>query len=264
MNPMPEKVVVIIPTYNEALVIAETIRQVFSATADLLDFTVELLIFDSASKDHTQAIIRDLMPHYPGKLHLQMEPKKTGLGSAYVQAMNYALLELQADIVVEFDADLSHQPQYLPPMLNLLKTCDVVMGSRYLAGGSIPANWGLQRKFLSVIGNQVARLTLTRRYHDLTSGFRATRREVLCSSLPAQFYSNHYAYKLHLLWLLHKNKARILEFPIHFVDREQGESKLPANSIKDALRVIAKLRYMEARQFFKNVREPVQSGNNTE
>ena len=261
---MKERVVVIIPTYNEALIIRETVRQVFAATNELEGFSVEILIFDSASTDSTQSIIQELIPQYSGNLHLQVEPNKTGLGSAYAQAMNYALLHLNADVVVEFDADLSHQPQYLAPMLALLKTCDVVMGSRYLAGGSIPADWGLQRKFLSVMGNQVARLTLTRRYHDLTSGFRATRREILCAALPSQFYSNHYAYKLHLLWLLHQNNARILEFPIHFVDREQGESKLPANSIKDALRVIAKLRYVTAKQFFKNLRAPVQSGSNME
>lgn len=247
---MKEKVVVIIPTYNEALVIGETVRQVFAATADLVDFSVNILIFDSASTDATQEIVQKLIPFYEDKLHLQMEPHKTGLGSAYAQAMNYALTQLHADVVVEFDADLSHQPQYLAPMLEVLKTCDVVMGSRYIPGGSIPSNWGLQRKFLSVLGNQVARLTLTRRYHDLTSGFRATRREMLQPILPTQFYSNHYAYKLHLLWLLHQNKARILEFPIEFIDREQGESKLPANSIKDALRVIAKLRYMAAKAVF--------------
>ena len=246
-----EKVVVVIPTYNEALIIAETVRQVFAATADLVDFSVEILIFDSASQDQTQEIIQALIPQYAGKLHLQMEPKKTGLGSAYAQAMKYALLELSADVVVEFDADLSHQPQYLAPMFALLKTCDVVIGSRYVAGGSIPANWGIQRKFLSVLGNHVARMTLTRRYHDLTSGFRATRRDILSTTLPLQFYSNHYAYKLHLLWLLHQSKAHIREFPIHFVDREQGESKLPANSIKDALRVIAKLRYVAAKQSLK-------------
>jgi dolichol-phosphate mannosyltransferase len=258
---MKEKVMVVIPTYNEALVIAETVRQVFAATHELVDFSVEILIFDSASTDQTQSIIQDLIPQYAGKLHLQKEPKKTGLGSAYAQAMHYALQHLNADVVVEFDADLSHQPQYLAPMLSLLKTCDVVMGSRYLTGGSIPANWGFQRKFLSVLGNQVARLTLTRRYHDLTSGFRATRREKLSTALQTAFYSNHYAYKLHLLWLLHQNKAHILEYPIHFVDREQGESKLPANSIKDALRVIAKLRYVDAkarvRNQFTRLREPV-------
>lgn len=247
-----EKVVVMIPTYNEALVIEDTIHQVFSATQTMSDFTVEILIFDSASTDSTQAIVSDLMPRYSGKLHMQVEPAKTGLGSAYMQAMNYALSVLKADVLVEFDADLSHQPQYLAPMLALLKTCDVVIGSRYLTGGSIPANWGIQRKFLSVLGNQVARLVLTRRYYDFTSGFRATRRDALTGVLPEQFYSNHYAYKLHLLWLLHKSEAHILEYPIDFVDREKGMSKLPANSIKDALRVIAKLRYQEARNLFKS------------
>lgn len=247
-----EKVVVMIPTYNEALIIAETISQVFAMTQSLEDFSVEILIFDSASTDATQSIVQSLIPQYAGKLHLQIEPQKTGLGSAYLQAMKHALLEIKADIVIEFDADLSHQPIYLAPMLNLLKNCDVVMGSRYLKGGSIPANWGFQRKFLSILGNQVARYTMSRNYHDLTSGFRATRSIILRDVLPGQFYSNHYAYKLHLLWLLHRNKARILELPIQFVDRERGESKLPANSIKDALRVIAKLRYADMKYFLKN------------
>lgn len=247
-----EKVVVIIPTYNEALIIAETISQVFAVTQNLDEFTVDILIFDSASTDETQSIVQALIPQYSGQLHLQTEPQKTGLGSAYLQAMNYALLEIKADIVIEFDADLSHQPMYLAPMLNLLKTCDVVMGSRYIKGGSIPANWGFQRKLLSVLGNQVARFTMSRHYHDLTSGFRATRCTVLSTILPEQFYSKHYAYKLHLLWLLHRNQADIRELPIEFIDRERGESKLPANSIKDALRVIAKLRYTSMKYFLKN------------
>ena len=245
---MNQKVVVMIPTYNEELVIEETIRQVFEETTQLPGFSLEILIFDSASTDATQAVVKKLIAQYSDKLHLQVEPNKTGLGSAYIQAMNYALLQLNADIVVEFDADLSHQPRYLAPMLAELKTCDVVIGSRYIKGGAIPGNWALQRKLLSVLGNQIARYTLTRCYHDLTSGFRATRREVLCKILPNKFYSNHYAYKLHLIWLLHQHKAHILEFPIHFVDREQGQSKLPANSIKDALRVIAKLRYEDLRK----------------
>ncbi len=252
MTDSKEKVVVIIPTYNEALVITETIHQVFAATQDLPGFSLEILIFDSASTDDTQSIVQGLMPQYAGKLHLQVEPYKTGLGSAYAQAMKHALEAFKADVVVEFDADLSHQPQYLAPMLALLKTCDVVIGSRYLAGGSIPANWGLQRKCLSVLGNQVARMALTRRYYDFTSGFRATRRAALLSTLPDRFYSDHYAYKLHLLWMLHKSKAHILEFPIQFIDREKGVSKLPANSIKDALRVIAKLRYVEAKRFLRD------------
>ncbi len=246
-----EKAVIIIPTHNEALVIEETLRQVFERTQDLGDFAIEVLVFDSASTDETQAIVQRLIPLYAGKLHLQVEPYKTGLGSAYLKAMTYALHELNADVILEFDADLSHQPKYLEPILMLLKTCDVVVGSRYVEGGSIPQNWGVHRKFLSVLGNYIARIMLTRCYQDFTSGFRATRRHMLLQILPDNFLSNHYAYKLHLLWLLHKNNADIKEFPIQFIDRQHGKSKLPSNSIKDALQVLFKLRFQEIKCFLK-------------
>lgn len=238
-----EKVMIIIPTYNEAMVIAETLHQVFAATQDLPNFDVEILVFDSASTDTTQLIVRQLQETYPDKLHLQTEPMKSGLGSAYAQAIHHALDHHQAGIVVEFDADLSHQPKYLGPMLQMITECDVVVGSRYIKGGSIPQDWAFHRKFLSVLGNHIARWVLTRRYQDFTSGFRATRRGVLLPILPEKFLSDHYAYKLHLLWLLHQHQARIREFPIQFVDRQQGISKLPTNSIRDALRVIFKLRW---------------------
>lgn len=249
-NMSKEKVVIIIPTYNEALVIEETIRQVFAITDSLEDFDTEILIFDSASTDTTQSKVIALKNEFNG-LHLQVETAKTGLGSAYLKAMQYALNVLDAAIVIEFDADLSHQPKYLIPMLTQLKSCDVVVGSRYVRGGSIPHNWGIHRKFLSVLGNYVARLLLTLRYKDFTSGFRATRRAALLKSLPTKFLSNHYAYKLHLMWLLHRNGAHIKETPIHFIDRTLGDSKLPANSIKDALRVIFILRFYEAKNYFK-------------
>lgn len=253
INPK-EKVIIIIPTHNEALVIADTIQQVFALTCDLDHFTIELLIFDSASTDATRAVVQALMLTYPEQLHLQVEAQKTGLGSAYLQAMTYALQQLHADVVVEFDADLSHQPKYIPPILDMLKTCDVVVGSRYVAGGSIPSDWRLHRKLLSVLGNYTARLFLTRRYQDFTSGFRATRRCILEQILPDNFLSNHYAYKLHFMWLLHQKQAHILEFPIAFVDREKGASKLPSNSIRDALRVLFTIRYAVIKTHLKRQR----------
>jgi len=240
-----EKIIIIIPTYNESLVIEDTIHQVFSVISHIKKRFVEILVFDSASTDSTQEKVRALQNQYGHALHLQTEKKKSGLGSAYMQAMRYAFQHLHADIIVEFDADLSHQPKYLIPLLEALNQYDVVIGSRYVRGGSIPKNWGIHRKFLSIIGNQVARLILTMQYKDFTSGFRATRRRVLEEVLPACFLSNHYAYKLHLLWLLHKNKAKIGEIPIEFIDREKGVSKLPTNSIIDSLRVIFTLRYRE-------------------
>jgi dolichol-phosphate mannosyltransferase len=244
-----EKVIVIIPTYNEALVIEKTVTQIFKAVQSTTK-DIHILIFDSHSTDDTDKIVRYLQKTYK-KLHLQTEPQKSGLGSAYQQAMRYALTHLTADIVVEFDADLSHQPKYIVPMLDKLDHYDVIVGSRYVIGGSIPKNWAWYRKLLSISGNCVARLLLTPAYKDLTSGFRMTRRQALQAALPTSFISNHYAYKLQLLWLLHKNKTRIYEYPIDFIDRQQGISKLPTNSIFDSLRVLFILRFQESTRYFK-------------
>lgn len=244
-----ERVVVIIPTYNEAEVIEETILCLASINTDLVGFNLNVLIFDSASTDETVSIVQRLQTTYPW-LYLQTEPKKSGLGSAYWQAMQYATQVLSADIVVEFDADLSHQPKYIPPMLECIKTHDVVLGSRYVRDGQIPKDWGWHRKVISVLGNYIARAMLTPRYKDFTSGFRFTRRAFLESVLQEKFLSNHYAYKLHLLWQLHKQRAKIHEFPIVFVDRAKGYSKLPTNSIFDSLRVVGLLRLQEMKRYF--------------
>ena len=236
-----EKVVIIIPTYNEEEVILETISALSAVQETSKDFAIHVLIFDSASTDSTQSIVRDLQAKYSW-LALQTENQKSGLGSAYLQAMQYALDKMQADIVIEFDADLSHQPKYLLPMLEKIKTADVVLGSRYIEGGSIPSDWGWHRKLISILGNQVARFILTSKYKDFTSGFRVTRRGPLQTALRENFISKHYAYKLQLLWVLYRNNAQIIEYPIDFIDREKGKSKLPANSILDSLRVIFHLR----------------------
>ncbi|MCX7116794.1 MAG: glycosyltransferase family 2 protein [Legionellales bacterium] len=245
-----EKVVVIIPTYNEACVIEETLTQVFLEIQGAPHHDVHVLVFDSHSTDLTGQILAQLQARYP-KLHIQTEQQKSGLGSAYLQAMRYALDNMSADIVVEFDADLSHQPKYLLPMLEQMKTHDVVLGSRYVRGGSIPKAWGWDRKLLSVLGNVVARVVLSPKYRDFTSGFRATHRRVLEKVLPKRFLSNQYAYKLELLWLLHQHRARICEFPIDFIDREKGISKMPTNNILDSLRVVFTLRYRSLKSYFK-------------
>lgn len=245
-----EKVVIIIPTYNEASVIEETIMAVFHATRMISTADLHVLVFDSASTDGTADLVACLQSQYP-HLHLKTEPTKSGLGNAYLQAMQYALTELSADIVFEFDADLSHKPEYIAPMLEQLKTCDAVVGSRYVKSGSIPSNWGWHRKLLSVLGNYVARALLTTVYKDFTSGFRATRRRALQRVLPEKFLSNQYAYKIQLLWLLHQQGFNIKEYPIAFIDREKGVSKLPANSIMDSLAVILTLRFYELKRYIK-------------
>jgi dolichol-phosphate mannosyltransferase len=204
------------------------------------EFDLHILIFDSASSDNTVATVKSLQLKYT-HLHLQTESQKTGLGSAYHQAMNYALDVLDANIVVEFDADLSHQPKYLARMLELIKSYDVVVGSRYIEGGGIPDNWGWKRKALSKFGNILIQKILKMPYCDVTSGFRMIRRHALIKALPNQFISAQFAYKIELYWRLYQQGFKIIEFPIEFVDRTQGYSKLPRGSIVDSLRVVMKL-----------------------
>ncbi|OGV28587.1 MAG: hypothetical protein A3E88_04730 [Legionellales bacterium RIFCSPHIGHO2_12_FULL_35_11] len=245
------KVIIIIPTYNEEEVIADTIAAIANERSQTTEFDIHVLVFDSASTDNTYQRVKNLLKMNPW-LHLETESKKSGLGFAYFQAMCFAVEKLNADLVIEFDADLSHQPKYLIPMLTVSKTCDVVLGSRYVKNGSIPKDWGWHRKLISIFGNQLARFVLTKKYKDFTSGFRVTSRAALLEATKTNFLSNHYAYKLHLLWLLHKNGASIREYPIDFLDREKGKSKLPANSILDSLRVILLLRLFEFKKFFSS------------
>jgi len=246
----PQKVVIIIPTYNESLTIEKTLSELEKVISSIANFDIHILVFDSASTDNTQKLVNKFKANN-SNIHLLTEKSKTGLGSAYMQAMCYALSEMKADLIFEFDADLSHQPKYIEPMLLQTKNNDVVIGSRYVPGGSIPKEWSFDRKFLSVIGNFIARFMLTRKYKDFTSGFRVTKSSLLKQSLPKNFLSNQYAYKIQLLWLLHKSKAKIYEYPIEFVDRQKGQSKLPTNSIYDTLKVLFILRLHELKGYLK-------------
>ncbi len=246
-----QKAVIIIPTYNEQDVIAQTILAVFKACESVAEYQVEILVFDSSSTDNTGSIVQGLQSQFP-LIHLVTEPSKQGLGHAYMQAMKYAVETLRADVVFEFDADGSHKPEYLPKMLQELHNgADVVVGSRYVKGGSIPANWGLHRKFLSIVGNWISRIFLSPRHKDWTSGFRGTKTDALQQVAYTELASKGYAYKLHLFWLLHKNKAKIVEYPIAFIDREIGYSKLPKNNMIESLKLVIWLRLQAMHYFIK-------------
>ena len=174
-----QHVVIAIPTYNEADCIEKTLSDLNKEIKKIKDFKISILVFDSNSTDKTVEKIKQAQKLYPN-LHLEQEPQKTGLGSAYIQAMQFAMTKLNADIIFEFDADGSHQPKYIRPMLEKIKQgADVVVGSRYVKGGSMPKDWGLHRKLLSGVGNIIARCVLTPKYKDLTSGFRATKTSFL-------------------------------------------------------------------------------------
>ena len=209
------------------------------------------MIFDSKSQDNTIKVVKSAQKQYKNVI-LREEPQKTGLGSAYVQAMQIAMHELKADIVFEFDADGSHQPKYIPQMLDKIKNgADVVVGSRYIKGGTMPKDWGFQLQLLSFGGNLVARSVLTPKYKDLTSGFRATKTKFLKKVDLNNILSKDYAYKIHIYWALHELGAKIIELPIEFIDRVEGESKLPKNGIIDSLKEVFTLRFRKLKRFIK-------------
>ncbi len=236
-------VVIIIPTYNEEGHIGETLKLLQYEISQIKNHNFDILVFDSCSPDQTIPFVKSLQIKYKN-LHLIVEDKKSGLGGAYIQAMRYVIEHFDADVIFEFDADGSHQPKYIALMMDAIeKGADVVMGSRYVPGGKIEANWAWNRRMISRIGNYVARLFLTRKFYDLTSGFRATKVSLLKEIPLENLLSKNYAYKIHLFWELHQRTHAIVEVPITFVDREHGVSKFPKNNMWESLKVVIMLRF---------------------
>ncbi|MCX7121320.1 MAG: polyprenol monophosphomannose synthase [Gammaproteobacteria bacterium] len=256
-----EKVIIIIPTYNEIKnisVILDELKVVFSK---IKNYDMGVLIFDSNSPDKTADIVLAYQKNAPN-IYLQSEEKKSGLGSAYKKAMQYACDVLKADIVFEFDADGSHRPDYLFSMMEAFtQGADVVTGSRYVKGGSIPKDWALNRKLLSVFGNWAARIILNFKIKDYTTGFRGTRVSALKKINLATIKSTGYAYKIHLMRLLYLSKAIIVELPIAFVDRTEGVSKLPKNNVAESLLLLFYLRFQFIKYRMKTKKQAMTTRN---
>lgn len=244
------KVVVVIPTYNERENIEPIISEVFAQKANTPD-DLHILVVDDNSPDGTAEIVKKLMGQY-SNLHL-LTGQKQGLGAAYIRGFRYAEHDLQADVVVEMDADGQHPPSALPALLKPLhENADVTVGTRYIKGGSVPEGWGFIRKFLSGFGNYVARaVLLLPKYHDMTTGFRATKTSYMRRVDLDSLYSKRFAYKIHLFFLLHKLGARIIEVPLQFIERDKGSSKMITNDIIESLRVVALIRLHESAQVIK-------------
>lgn len=247
------KLVVIIPTYNEKDNIGGTVDNLIKALAHIpARHQAEILVIDDNSPDGTAEIVKQKAKLEP-RIKLLPNRHKAGLGAAYIKAFRYAIVKLGADAVFEYDADGSHQPKYIPGMVGELdKGADVVVGSRYAPGGSMPDNWGWNRKLISYFGNFIARSILwTWQYKDMTSGFRLTRTSFLKQVDLEGLLSKQFAYKIHLYYALHRLGAKIVEFPIDFIDRSLGKSKFPRNNIIDSLRVVFTLRWIQNQKLFQ-------------
>ena len=214
---------IIVPTYNESSNIAELVEKIFSNLKD-----VHLLVVDDDSPDGTAKIVEKLTATYPNLAILRRHGER-GLGRAYTAGIHHALDE-GFQIIGTMDADLSHDPAYLPSMLALLGNGDVVIGSRYIRDGGT-VNWGIGRILLSWLANTFAAVLLQIPAHDITSGYRLYRRNALEWIRTNEVKSTGYSFLGELLYRAHRAGARIVEHPIIFHDRTLGISKLHRREI---------------------------------
>ena len=212
------KTLIIIPTYNER----ENLRPLLDAVFAHAPAT-DILIVDDNSPDGTGQLA-DQMAESDTRIHVLHRAGKLGLGTAYIAGFKYAIAHTY-DAAFEMDADFSHDPRYLPDFLTAIEHADLVIGSRYVRGGSTP-NWSFTRKFISGGGNTYARFMLGLPVHDCTAGYRCYRREVLEAIDLDSVQSQGYAFQVELAYRVLKKGFRIVEIPITFMDRRVGKSKM--------------------------------------
>lgn len=233
------KIVVVIPTFNERENTEKMIEALAAELPEIKNHEVHILYVDDTSPDKTYEVVREKGEKYPW-LHLLLNAEKKGLGVAYAKGFTYAMDKLGADYVMEFDADFQHRPDEIKKLVAKIdEGYEYIIGSRYIPGGSIPAEWGFSRKFLSVIGNLIARVgLLLPKIHDLTTGFKLTKASVMKKIDLDHLYSNSFAYKVQILGQAIQGGAKWVEVPITFMARTKGESKIIKNEMVETLRVI--------------------------
>lgn len=224
------------PTYNEI----ENLSPIIAAIHELLP-EIHILVIDDNSPDGTGRLADELALAHAG-IHVLHRASKEGLGKAYIDGFKWALAR-DYEAIIEMDADFSHQPRYLLEMLRQLRGgYDVVIGSRYVAGGGTQ-NWGAIRKAISRGGGLYARSILGLDIQDLTAGFVAWRREVLARLPLDEIEASGYVFQIEMKYRASRRGYRILEIPITFPDRERGTSKMSPGIAAEALTRVWKIRF---------------------
>jgi len=231
------KVVVIIPTYNEVKNIKDCIETLEGVFVRIKNHSMPILVADDSSPDGTFDVVKKLMKRSGSNVHLVIKKKKEGLGAAYTNAMDYAFHKMNADAVITFDADLSHDPEIIPDFVRLMAGgAKFVCGTRYKKGGSIPDEWGLHRKFLSYVGNLFIRvLYFGSGFSDFTSGYKAITKEVY--EKIKDKIKVHTGYTFAISANLEPLRAgyKAIEIPYKFRERTEGASKMGAEYFVKAL-----------------------------
>ena len=226
--------IVISPTYNECKNVQSLIELILGKHPEF-----HLLIVDDSSPDGTANKVKELQADYPN-LHLEERPTKDGLGTAYIYGFKWAI-EREYDRIVQMDADLSHDPNDVPRLVNLLDEHDLIVGSRYVEGVSV-VNWPIRRLILSYSANLYSRVITGMPIKDSTGGFKAWRREVLEELDLNAVRSQGYSFQIEMKFRTWCKGFRIKEVPIIFVDRTIGESKMSKNIVYEAIFMVWRLR----------------------
>jgi dolichol-phosphate mannosyltransferase len=237
---VPERALVIIPTYNERENITRIIPAVLAQ-----DERLEVLVVDDGSPDGTGDLVDRIAAENP-RVHALHRSGKLGLGTAYVAGFRWAL-ESDYRYIFEMDADFSHNPDRLPKFLEAIQSADVVLGSRYQNGQINVVNWPISRLFLSYSANIYARHVTGLQVFDATGGFKCFRREVLEAIDLSDVRSNGYAFQIEMTFRAWKKGFRIMEIPIVFVDRTEGSSKMSKRIVREAVWMVWRLRWWAIR-----------------
>ena len=224
---MNERVLVVVPTYNEAENVETILRRLTASVPG-----AHALVVDDGSPDGTGDLVA-AMASADERIHLMRRTTKSGLGPAYVAGFRWAR-EHGYDVVVEMDADGSHAPEQLPDLLAALGDADLALGSRYVAGGNV-TDWPLHRLILSKAGNRYTRWALRLPLSDATGGYRAARAELIDSLPFDDVASEGYCFQVDWAWRAVRAGARVTEVPITFAERALGRSKMSSSIVGEAL-----------------------------
>jgi dolichol-phosphate mannosyltransferase len=221
-------VLVVVPTYNERDNLPILVRGVLSRNG------YRMLIVDDGSPDGTGALADSLALEYPGRIEVMHRTGVRGLGRSYIDGLQHAVAMPDVDIVCQMDADLSHDPDYLPALVSASSQYDLVIGSRYVQGVSV-VNWPLHRIFLSAFANRYIKTVTRLSPSDCTSGYRCWRKEALARLPLAAMVSDGYAFLVEMLYEASRRSCSIGEVPIIFVERRQGQSKVSTGVLLESL-----------------------------
>ncbi|WP_159942016.1 MULTISPECIES: polyprenol monophosphomannose synthase [unclassified Nocardiopsis] len=228
------RITVVVPTYDEAENLPVLVGQLMALDLPRL----RVVVVDDNSPDGTGEVADKLAVDFPGRVGVIHRTRKDGLGRAYVAGMTRALAE-GADFVAQMDADLSHPVGYVPQLLGTLRSTNagVVIGSRYVPGGSLSEQWGLSRRLLSGWANAYVKTVLSMPVRDVTAGFKVWRAPALEVLDLASIESTGYAFQVEMHYRAYRRGQKLVEVPIHFEDRVVGQSKLDgAVALEAALR----------------------------